>query len=151
MGPLGVGDALPDVVLPDTFGTPVSLRDHGGPLVVVFFPFAFSGTCTGELCELRDNIEDFEVAGTRLLAVSCDPKYTLRAWSEQEAFGFDLLSDFWPHGAASRAFGVFDEATGTPRRGSFLVDGDGIVRWSVLSPRGRARDLDGYRAALAAL
>ncbi|MEE6272618.1 redoxin domain-containing protein [Georgenia sp. MJ206] len=89
--------------------------------------------------------------GARVLAVSCDPVFTLRAWAEQEAFGFDLLSDFWPHGAAARAYGVFDPATGHARRGTFLVDADGVLRWSVLSPGGAPRDVADYRAAIAAL
>ena len=146
------GDAAPDVTLVDTHGTPVTLTGlRGGPVAVVFYPFAFSRTCTAELCELRDNMEDFEAAGVRLLAVSCDPVPTLRAWTEQEGFGSDLLSDFWPHGAAARAFGVFDDASGMAVRGSFLLDADGIVRWSVVNPRGIARELEDYRAALAAL
>jgi mycoredoxin-dependent peroxiredoxin len=150
--PLAAGDVAADVVLPDTFGTPVSLTGlRGAPVAVVFFPFAFSRTCHGELTELRDNIEDFESAGVRLLGVSCDPMYTLRAWSEQEGFGFDLLSDFWPHGAAARAFGVFDPDSGVAVRGSFLIDADGIIRWALVNPRGQARDLGAYRTALAAL
>lgn len=147
-----VGDAAPDVTLIDTHGTPVSLCGlRGGPVAVVFVPFAFSGTCTSEVRELRDSIEDFELAGVRLLVVSCDPMHTLRAWAEQEGLAFDLLSDFWPHGATARAFGVFDEGSGTAVRGSFLLDADGIVRWTVVNPRGQARLLDDYRAALAAL
>ncbi len=149
---VGIGEAAPEVTLVDTHGTPVSLTGlRGAPVAVVFVPFAFSGTCTSELCELRDSIEDFEAAGVRLLVVSCDPMFTLRAWAEQEGFGFDLLSDFWPHGAAARAFGVFDERSGTALRGSFLLDADGVVRWSVVNPRGQARSLGEYRAALAAL
>ncbi len=147
-----VGTPAPDLTLPDTHGTPVTLSElRGGPVAVVFFPFAFSGICTGELCELRDNIAAFDEVGVRLLAVSCDPMFTLRAWSEQEGCTFDLLSDFWPHGAAARAYGVFDEATGHALRGSFLVDADGVLRWSVVHPRGRARPLAAYRDALAAL
>ncbi|MCF4123083.1 peroxiredoxin [Antribacter sp. KLBMP9083] len=144
------GDPAPDFTLPDTHGTPVNLADlRGETVLVVFYPFAFSGTCTAELCELRDNIEDFETAGVRLLAVSTDPVFTLKAWQEKEGFGFDLLSDFWPHGEVARAYGVFDDVTGHPLRGSFLVDPDGIVRWSVVNPRGQRRDLEGYRQALA--
>ncbi len=147
-----LGRPAPDLELPDAHGTPVSLAGmRGMPVALVFFPFAFSGLCTGELCELRDNLADFEAAGVRLLAISCDAPYTLRAWGEQEGFGFDLLSDFWPHGAAARAFGVFDDRQGIAGRGSFLVDGDGILRWSVVNPRGQARELGAYRAALAAL
>ncbi len=148
----GPGDPAPDFTLPDTHGTPVHLGDlRGGPVLVVFYPFAFSGICTGELCELRDNLEDFEASGVTLLAVSCDSVFAQKAWAEQEGFGFDLLSDFWPHGAVARAYGVLDEETGIALRGSFLVDADGVVRWSVVNPRGRRRELDGYRRALEAL
>ena len=66
----------------------------------------------------------------------------------QEGFEFDLLSDFWPHGDVARAYGVLDEENGLALRGSFLLDADGIVRWSVVNPRGQRRDLDGYRRAL---
>ncbi|MCK0118651.1 peroxiredoxin [Isoptericola sp. CG 20/1183] len=144
------GDPAPDFTLPDTHGTPTQLADlRGQSVLLVFFPFAFSGTCTAELSELRDTVEDFEAAGVRLLAVSTDPVFTLKAWQEIEGFGFDLLSDFWPHGAAASAFGVFDEESGHALRGSFLVDADGIVRWSLVRPRGARRELDEYRAALA--
>ncbi|NTW38647.1 MAG: peroxiredoxin [Cellulomonadaceae bacterium] len=149
---LVAGDVVPEIVLPDVHGTPVSMSSlRGGPVALVFFPFAFSRICTGELCELRDNLEDFEAAGVRVLGVSCDSMYTLRAWSEQEGFGFDLLSDFWPHGAAASAFGVLDVDNGLALRGTFLIDADGVVRWSVVNPRGVARDLGAYRAAIAAL
>lgn len=146
------GDPAPELQLPDTHGTPVSLVAlRGTPVMLVFFPFAFSPTCRNELGELRDNIEDFEAAGVRLLAISCDPRHALRAWSEEEGFGFDLLSDFWPHGAAARSYGVFDDGAGMALRGSFLVDADGIVRWRLVNPPGEARDLGEYRAAMAAL
>ena len=147
-----VGQRAPELELPDTHGTPVRLSAlRGRPVVVVFFPFAFSGTCTAELCELRDNIADFAEHGARLLAVSTDAMFALRAWAEAEGFGFDLLSDFWPHGEVARTWGVLDEASGHALRGSFLVDADGVVRWRVVSPRGVARDLAGYRDALAEL
>ena len=147
-----VGEPAPDFSLEDTHGTPVTLSGlRGTPVVVVFVPFAFSGTCTGELCELRDNIAAFQDAGVHLLVVSCDPKFALRAWAEKEGYAFDLLSDFWPHGEAARAYGVFDEASGHALRGSFLVDADGVLRWSVVNPRGTARPLAAYREALATL
>ncbi|NNU28478.1 peroxiredoxin [Isoptericola sediminis] len=146
----GADDPAPDFTLPDTHGTPTHLADlRGEPVLVVFFPFAFSGTCTAELGELRDHAGEFEAAGVRILAVSTDPVFTLRAWQEVEGFGFDLLSDFWPHGRAAQAFGVFDRATGHALRGSFLIDADGLVRWSTVLPRGARRDLDDYLAALA--
>jgi peroxiredoxin len=148
------GDPAPDFTLPDTHGTPVHLADvlaeqAGAPVLLVFFPFAFSGICTGELCELRDNFDEFETAGVRLVAVSTDPVFALKAWQQAEGYGFDLLSDFWPHGAVARAYGVLDEDNGHALRGSFLVDAGGVVRWAIVNPRGQRRDLDAYRAALA--
>jgi peroxiredoxin len=146
---LAVGAAAPDFSLPDTHGTPVTLSGlRGGPVAVVFVPFAFSGTCTGELCDLRDNIQAFQEAGVHLVVVSCDPMFSLRAWAEAEGYGFDLLSDFWPHGEVARAFGVFDEERGRADRGSFLIDADGVVRWTVVNPAGQPRDISAYRTAI---
>ncbi len=150
--PLAVGERAPDVVLTDTHGSPVRLRDlRGTPVALVFVPFAFSGTCTSELGELRDHHDLFTGAGVELVAVSCDPVHALRAWAELERYPFDLLSDFWPHGAAATAFGVFDDARGRALRGSFLLDADGVVRWTVVGPAGHARSLDEYRTGLASL
>jgi peroxiredoxin len=149
---LAIGAPAPDFTLPSASGAPVALGElRGTPVVLVFFPFAFSGTCTGELCELRDNIAGFERAGVRLLGVSCDPAHSLRAFREAEGYQFDLLSDFWPHGGVARRYGVFDEAGGVANRGSFLIDAGGILRWSVVNPRTQARPLAAYREALATL
>ena len=147
-----IGQIAPDFKLLDTHGTPVQLASlRGGPVLVVFYPFAFSRICSGELCELRDNFADFESAGVRLLAISCDPMFSLKAWSEAENFNFDLLSDFWPHGEVAREFGVFDEAAGMATRGSFLIDSVGVVSWAVVNERGQRRDIAGYQAALRTL
>ena len=152
MTTLTTGAPAPDFTLPSTGDGPLTLSAlRGTPVVLVFFPFAFSGICTGELCELRDDIAEFDAAGVRLLGVSCDPAHSLRAFREHEGYQFDLLSDFWPHGAVSRTYGVFDEAAGLAVRGSFLVDADGILRWSVVNPRTQARPLAAYREALATL
>ncbi len=144
----GPGSRAPVVELPDTHGTPVRL---GGPRqrpqLVVFLPFAFSRVCTGELQALAAE----PLSGVDVVAVTCDPPPALRAWGEQEGVGFALLSDFWPHGAAARAFGVFDEAAGFATRGSFLLDEDGAVAWSVHNRAGVARSVADYRTAVAAL
>jgi len=146
------GDVAPDFVLADTHGTPVELRAlRGAPVLVVFVPFAFSGTCTGELCELRDNLSLFADAGVELLVISTDPVFSLKAWAQQEGYTFALLSDFWPHGAVAKEYGVFDENRGMAVRGSFLIDAEGVVRWSVVNAPGEPRDLSGYRKALASL
>jgi peroxiredoxin len=147
-----VGDPAPDFTLDDTHGTPVRLGAlRGAPVLVVFVPFAFSGRCTQELGELRDSLGELDSAGVRLLVVSCDATFSLRAWAEQEGYRFTLLSDFWPHGAVARAYGVFDAGQGLALRGSFLVDAGGVIRWCVRHPRGVVRRLDDYRTALAAL
>ncbi len=147
-----VGQAAPDFELVNQFGEPVRLSDfRGRNVVVVFYPFAFSGICTGELCEIRDNLGVFEDADAAVLAVSVDSKFAQRAYAEQEGYEFDLLADFWPHGAVAERYGVFDAESGMAKRGTFILDAAGTVRYVVVNPRGEARDLKEYRAALAAL
>ncbi|MFE4837860.1 peroxiredoxin [Arthrobacter sp. NPDC056691] len=147
-----VGQQAPDFTLVNQFGEPVRLADfRGRNVVVIFYPFAFSGICTGELCEIRDNLAAFQHADAEVLAVSVDSKFALRAYAEQEGYGFSLLADFWPHGAVARKYGVFDEESGMARRGTFIIDADGTVRYVVVNPRGQARDLGEYRRILAEL
>ncbi|MFI5086534.1 MAG: peroxiredoxin [Actinomycetales bacterium] len=146
------GQAAPDFTLSNQFGEPVTLSAlRGSNVVVVFYPFAFSGICTGELCELRDNLADFRTAQARLLAVSVDSKYTLRAYAAAEKFDFDLLADFWPHGAVASSYGVFNPERGMAERGSFIIDADGILRSRLLAPVAQGRPMDDYRRALAKL
>ncbi|XAS69597.1 peroxiredoxin [Micrococcaceae bacterium Sec5.7] len=147
-----VGQTAPDFELVNQFGEPVRLSSfRGRNVVVVFYPFAFSGICTGELCEIRDNLALFEDSNATVLAVSADSKFTLRAYAEKEGYGFDLLADFWPHGAVAALYGVFDDESGMARRGTFIIDGAGIIRHVVVNPRGQARDLAEYRSVLADL
>ena len=147
-----VGGEAPDFELSNQFGEPVRLSAlRGQNVVLVFYPFAFSGICTGELCEIRDNLALFEDGNAVVLAVSVDSKFTLRAYAEQEGYGFDLLADFWPHGGVASTYGVFDQDSGMAKRGTFIIDAAGIIRYSVVNPRGQARDFAEYRAALAAL
>lgn len=147
-----VGGTAPDFELPNQFGEPVRLSSFRGQnVVLVFYPFAFSGICTGELCEIRDNLAVFEDSNAVVLAISVDSKFSLRAYAGQENYSFDLLSDFWPHGGVASAYGVFDPDTGMARRGTFIIDAAGTIRYSVVNPRGQARDLNEYRAALAGL
>ena len=83
--------------------------------------------------------------------VSVDSKFAQRAYAEKEGYGFDLLADFWPHGAVAAQYGVFDAESGMAQRGTFIIDAGGIVRYVVVNPRGQARDLAEYRTALAGL
>ncbi|ELT46115.1 peroxiredoxin [Arthrobacter nitrophenolicus] len=147
-----VGVTAPDFELSNQYGEPVRLSSFRGQnVVLVFYPFAFSGICTGELCEIRDNLAVFENADATVLAISVDSKFSLRAYAEQEGYGFDLLADFWPHGGVASSYGVFDEETGMARRGTFIIDAAGTIRYTVVNPRGQARDFEEYRAALAGL
>ena len=148
-----VGEPAPDFALRSAHGETVRLSEARGErnVALVFYPFAFSGTCTGELCEIRDNLAAFEAKNVQVVGISCDPIYALRTFADTDGLNFPLLSDFWPHGAVASAYGVFDAERGMAIRGSFLVDVDGTVRWTVVNGPGQARDLGAYREALAAL
>ena len=147
-----LGEAAPDFELLNQFGEPVRLSElRGRNVVLVFFPFAFSGICTGELCEIRDNLALFEDADAVVLGISVDSKFAQRAYAEKEGYAFDLLADFWPHGAVAEQYGVFDAESGMARRGTFIIDAGGAVRYVVVNPRGQARDFNEYRAALTGL
>ena len=148
---LGIDTPAPDFTLSDQFGAPVSLRDFRGkkPVVLVFFPLAFSGVCTGELCELRDRLDWFQTAGVELIGISVDSKWSLRAWAEQEGYDFTLLSDLWPHGEVAQKFGVFLADRGTANRATFVIDEAGVVRDFFITAPGVARDIERYREAIA--
>ena len=152
---LETGREAPDFTLRDQHGQHVSLSSFRGrkAVVVMFYPYAFSSVCTGELSEVRDNQPAFESDDVQLLAVSCDPMFSLRAFADQDGLTFPLLSDFWPHGATARAYGAFDEERGCSDRSTFIVDREGVLRWSVRNQMPDARDLqeqvrvlDGLRA-----
>jgi peroxiredoxin len=147
------GQAAPDFELKNHQGQVVRLTDFRGkqPVALVFYPFAFSGICTGELCEIRDNPAVFSEGNVQVLGVSCDPMHSLRAYAEAQHYEFPLLSDFWPHGAVATEYGVFNAQAGFAIRGTFLIDADGVVRWSVVNGPGEARPLAAYRDAVAAL
>ncbi|MEU2401349.1 peroxiredoxin [Streptomyces pseudogriseolus] len=145
-----VGAQAPDFALKDNHGAPVRLSDFRGHrnVVLLFYPFAFTGVCTGELSEIRDRLEQFAERDAQVLAVSNDSIHTLRVFGEQEDLPFPLLSDFWPHGNVSRAYGVFDENKGCAVRGTFVIDRQGVVRATVTSAMADARDAGEYLAAL---
>jgi peroxiredoxin len=148
-----VGQQAPDFELKDQHGTPVRLSSFRGKrnVVLVFYPLAFSGTCTGELCAMRDEFPEVTRDDVELLTVSVDSGYVQRAWSESEHFAFSMLSDFWPHGEVARAYGVFNDTRGVATRGTFIIDKDGVVRWKVVHPIPQARDIAEYQKALASL
>jgi peroxiredoxin len=138
-----VGEVAPDFELRDQHGQDVRLSSYRGrkAVVLMFYPYAFSRVCTGELCEVRDRLPDFESDDVQVLAVSCDPVFTLRAFAEADRLTFPLLSDFWPHGATAEAYGVLDRSGGFARRSTYIVDKRGVVHWTVHNRTPEARDL----------
>ena len=92
---------------------------------------------------------DLEGTDTTVLAISCDPMHALRAYADQAALGVRVLSDFWPHGLVSSSYGVFDPVIGAPHRSSFVIDQEGVVRWSLHVPRHESRPIEEHVAALA--
>lgn len=148
-----IGQRAPDFTLVNQHGEQVSLSQFAGvkKLVMVFFPFAFSGVCTGEMQEMRDLFADLANETTELLAISCDHMFSLRAFADRDGYEFSLLSDFWPHGEVSSAYGVFDATRGCPRRATVIVDRAGVVRWRVVNDISEARRIDEYRSIVNAM
>jgi peroxiredoxin len=148
-----VGTAAPDFVLRDQNNQEVRLADFRDKkaVLLVFYPLAFTGTCQGELCSVRDNIGDFQSAAVQVLTVSVDSPYSHKVWAEREGYDFPLLSDFWPHGAVAQAYGVFNEKAGYANRGTFLIDTTGTVRFVEVQGPGQARDQDVWRKAISSL
>lgn len=142
--PIAVGEQAPDFALRDQHGAEFKLSSVLGQkaVLLVFFPFAFSGVCTGELTGFRDRLGEFETPDSTLVTISCDSVYTQRAVADRDGLFFPLLADFWPHGEVASAYGVFDDEQGCPTRSSFVIDKAGRIAWAVHNDMGEARDLD---------
>lgn len=150
---LEVGTHAPEFELKDQHGNTVTLSEFRGVknVVVMFYPFSFTGTCTGELCEIRDDLSAFQNDQVQLLAISCDSLPTQRVFSERESYQFPVLSDFWPHGKTARDYDVFVEERGCALRGTFIIDREGVIRWSVVHGLGEPRNSAEYQKVLADL
>jgi len=150
---LPVGSTAPDFTLRDQNQQPVTLSAYRGAknVLLVFFPLAFTGICQGELDQLRDHLPDFEKDDSVVLAISVGPPPTHKIWALESGFTFPVLSDFWPHGAVSHAYGVFNNDAGYPNRGTFVVDRSGVIRFAEMKQPGEARDQRLWTDALAAL
>ncbi|WP_229402586.1 peroxiredoxin [Micromonospora okii] len=149
--PIEVGAEAPDFVLKDQNNQEVRLSDFRGKrtVLLVFYPLAFTGICQGELCEVRDNLNEYVSDDVQVLTVSVDSVYSHKIWADKEGFQFPLLADFWPHGAVAQAYGVFNETAGIANRGTFVIDKAGVVRFAEMNMPGEARDQQGWRKALA--
>lgn len=148
-----VGTEAPDFTVKDQNNQDVTLSSFRGEraVLLVFYPFAFSGICTSELGAVRADLADFQNDDVQILGISTDHPYALKAWAESQGYDFPLLSDFWPHGEVAKAYGVFLEKRGMAVRGTFLVDKAGIVRFAEVNAPGEARDQNSWRKAVAAL
>jgi peroxiredoxin len=148
-----IGDLAPDFSLPNQFGETITLSQFRGvkPVVLVFYPLSFSGICTGELCEIRDNFSKFESSDAELLAISVDSKFVQKVFAEHEGYKFSVLADFWPHGQVAKDYGVFLEEHGISNRATFVIDKDGVLVAKFVTAPGQARSLDEYDRALATL
>lgn len=148
-----IGDQAPDFELVNQFGETVKLSDFRGEkaVVIVFYPLSFSGICTGELCELRDNIAMFKNDNVELLAISVDSKYVQKQFAEHEKYDFSVLADFWPHGATAEKYGVFLSEAGISNRATFVVDKEGNLAAKFITAPGQARSLGEYQRAIEAL
>lgn len=143
------GSVAPDFSLRDQHGQTVTLhRLRGTPVLLVFFPYAFSGVCTQELTGLQQELGEITAAGGRVLAVSTDTVYALRTFADQFGLGFDLLSDFWPHGEVARRYGVFDAELGCAVRRSFVLDAEGRVHAAIAEAMDSPRDIAEHVQAL---
>ncbi|HLV89691.1 MAG TPA: redoxin domain-containing protein [Acidimicrobiia bacterium] len=145
---LAIGTPAPSFALRNQRREVVSTDDlAGSPWVAVFIPFAFTGTCEGELCQIRDNFDVF--GDRRVVVITCNTLHSNGVWAEQQGFQFDILSDFWPHGEVTRAYDTFDETYGAARRTTYFVDADGIITGVVSSDQlGVARPFEEYLSLL---
>lgn len=145
-----VGDQAPDFTLTNQFGEEITLSSFRGkkPVVLVFYPLSFSGICTGELCELRDNLAMLEADGVELLAISVDSKFVQAKFAEQEGYKFNVLADFWPHGAVAESYSVFLGERGIATRATFVIDKNGVVVAKFETAPGEPRKLSDYKKSL---
>jgi peroxiredoxin (alkyl hydroperoxide reductase subunit C) len=140
--PLAVGTEAPDFELRDQNNEVVRLADFRGSkaVLLVFYPFAFTNICTGELGQLRDNIGAFANDRVQVLTLSIDSPFTHKIFSQRDELNFPLLADFWPHGGVAQAYGVFNSQVGVANRGTFLIDAEGIIRFSECNEIGVGRE-----------
>jgi peroxiredoxin len=148
-----VGSKAPDFTLKDYNKQDVTLSSFQGSknVLLVFYPFAFSGICQGELCQVRDELADYTDANVQVLGLSVDSPFALKAWADQQGYEFPLLADFWPHGEVATAYGVFNDKAGLALRGTFLIDTEGVVRYTEVNQPGEPRDQAAWKKAVTEL
>jgi peroxiredoxin len=149
---LGPGIPAPDFALPDQAGASISPRDFPGrPVILVFYPADFSPVCGDQLVLYNEVLPLFEEHNAQVLAISVDGIWCHKAFAEARNLRFPLLSDFEPRGAVARAYGVDDAKTGRCKRALFVLDAQGLIHWSYVSPPGVNPGADGILNALVTL
>jgi len=148
---VAVGEPAPDFLLRDQARADRSLADLAGSQAMMsFMPFAFTNTCLGEMCTLRDNFQHLEASGTKFFVITTDTRHSNRRWAEDQRFEFPILSEFWPHGAVAQAYGCFNPAIGVAMRSTYILDGAGVVTEIIATDRlDVPRDFADYEKALA--
>jgi peroxiredoxin len=138
-----VGQLAPDFTLPSTSGEKLTLSSlRGKPVLLAFFPLAFSGTCTAELCEMRDDHDQFAGRGVTVLPISVDHTYSLKEYKAKYNMHVEMLSDF--HRDVSRLYNVLIEDRFYSKRAYFLIDAAGVIRWEHVedNPSNRRSDAE---------
>lgn len=146
-----VGAEAPDFVLKNQNNQLIRLADYRGrrTVLLIFYPLAFSGICSGELQELQSNLAAYDSDAVEVLTVSVDSVYSHKVWADRDGYTFTMLADFWPHGGVARAYGVFNDTAGFANRGTFVIDKAGVIRFAEEFGPGEARDQEAWREALA--
>ncbi len=145
------GDAAPDFELLDENGKPTRLSSfRGRNVVLVFFPAAFSPICTQELKQMTSHDAKYQREHAEVVGVSVDNKWSLKAFKRDEALTATLLSDFHPKGSVSQKYGVFMTETGQAKRGTFVIDKEGVLRGITIKEPKELRDEEEYFAQLRA-
>lgn len=146
---LEVGQPAPDFTLKSTPDQSLRLADlRGHPVILVFYPADWSPVCGDELALYNELREEFEAYGAKLLGISVDGVWCHRAFAEARHLHFPLLADFHPKGEVSRSYGAYREDDGLSERALYVIDAQGVIRWSYLSPIGVNPGADGIMAAL---
>jgi peroxiredoxin (alkyl hydroperoxide reductase subunit C) len=148
--PIAIGSAAPDFSLYDQDRNEVTLESlKGRKTLVVFIPFPFTGNCQDELCTIRDRHAELNDLDANVVAITTNPLFSNKAWADQNGLDFPVLSDFWPHGAITDAYGTFDPKVGAANRSTYVLDEAGVVRAIVATEsRSVIREFDEYVAAL---
>jgi peroxiredoxin len=146
---LGPGTKAPSFTLPSTPGQTVSLDQlRGRPVVLVFYPADWSPVCGNQLSIYNEILPDFQALGAQLLGLSVDGPWCHQAYAEARGLRFPLLADFEPKGSVARAYGAYEAKQGVAKRALFVTDGDGVIRWSYLSPMEMNPGAEGILAAV---